>query len=69
VDGSCGHGNELWGSIICWEMFELLSEWQLLKKDSAPGRHLVRNVISSIQTVIIVSTLCFPVISLVAVDL
>jgi predicted deacylase len=36
VEGSCEHGNELSGSIKCWEILEWLSDWQLLKKDSAP---------------------------------
>jgi hypothetical protein len=28
-------------SINCWEVLEKLSDWQLLKKDSAPGSHLI----------------------------
>jgi hypothetical protein len=31
VEGSCGHGNELSGSVKCWEILE-----ELLKKGSAP---------------------------------
>jgi hypothetical protein len=32
VEESC----EPLGSIKCWEIIEWLSDWQLLKKDSAP---------------------------------
>jgi hypothetical protein len=35
VEGYCEHGNEPSGSIKCWEIFEQLSVWWLLKKDSA----------------------------------
>jgi hypothetical protein len=35
VDGSCEHGNESSGSMKCWEILEYLSDWRLLKKDSA----------------------------------
>jgi hypothetical protein len=35
VEGSCEHGNELSGSIKCWEFLEWLHNWQLLKKGSA----------------------------------
>jgi hypothetical protein len=34
--GHCEHGNELSCSINCWEILEQLSNWRLLKKDSAP---------------------------------
>jgi hypothetical protein len=34
--GSCEHGDELSGSIICWEILEWLRDWRLLKKYSAP---------------------------------
>jgi hypothetical protein len=34
VEGSCEHGNELSGSIKCWEILEHLQK--LLKKGSAP---------------------------------
>jgi hypothetical protein len=30
------HGDEPSGSIKCWEVFEWLHNWQLLKKSSAP---------------------------------
>jgi hypothetical protein len=36
VEGSCERGNELSGSIKCWEVLEWLHNWQLLKKGSAP---------------------------------
>jgi hypothetical protein len=36
VEGSCGHGNEPSGSVKCWKILEELSNWWLLKKDSAP---------------------------------
>jgi hypothetical protein len=42
VQGSCDHGNELWGSIKCWKVFEQLHNRPLLKKGLAPR-------ISSIQ--------------------
>jgi hypothetical protein len=41
VAGSCGHGNELCDSIKGGESSEYLSDWQLLKKDSAPWTSLV----------------------------
>jgi hypothetical protein len=41
--GSCEHGNEPSGSIKCWEVLEWLSDWRLLKKDSAPWNYLVVN--------------------------
>jgi hypothetical protein len=34
--GYCEHGNEHSGSIKCLEILEHLSNWWLLKKDSAP---------------------------------
>jgi hypothetical protein len=39
VEGSCEHGNERWGSTF-WEILEEVSDWQLLKKDSAPWSQL-----------------------------
>jgi hypothetical protein len=36
VVASSEHGNELSGSIKCWEILEWLSDWWLLKKGSAP---------------------------------
>jgi hypothetical protein len=36
--GFCEFGNELSGSIKCWETAELLEDLRLLKKDSAPRR-------------------------------
>jgi hypothetical protein len=37
VEGSCEHGNEPSGSLKnCWEVFEWLHNWWLLKKCSAP---------------------------------
>jgi hypothetical protein len=36
--GSFKSGNEPSGSIICWEVLELLNNWQLLKNGSAPWR-------------------------------
>jgi hypothetical protein len=36
VEGSCEHGNELSGSIKCWEVLEGLHNYRLLKKGSAP---------------------------------
>jgi hypothetical protein len=35
MEGSCEHGNEHSGSIKYWEILEKLSDWWLLKKDSA----------------------------------
>jgi hypothetical protein len=37
VEGAYEHGNEPSGSIRCWEVFEWLHNWRLLKKSSAPG--------------------------------
>jgi hypothetical protein len=37
VESSCEHGNEPLGSIKYHEILELLMDWQLLKKDSAPA--------------------------------
>jgi hypothetical protein len=36
LEGSCEHGDELSGSIKCWEVLEWLHNWQLLKKGSVP---------------------------------
>jgi hypothetical protein len=36
VLGSCEHGIEPSGSIICWEVLDWLYNWLLLKKISAP---------------------------------
>jgi hypothetical protein len=36
VAGCCEHGNELLGSIKGGEFIDLLSNYQLVKKDSAP---------------------------------
>jgi hypothetical protein len=36
VTDSCEHGNELSGSIKCWEFLEWLRDEWLLKKDSTP---------------------------------
>jgi hypothetical protein len=41
VEGSCEHGNELSGTIKCWEILERLRNWWLLKKGSAPLSELV----------------------------
>jgi hypothetical protein len=32
MEGSCDHGNELSGSINCWEVLMQLHNWRLLKK-------------------------------------
>jgi hypothetical protein len=45
VEGSCKHGNENSGSRKCWEILEWLSDWWLLKKDSAPWSLLVSSLI------------------------
>jgi hypothetical protein len=37
VEGSCEQGNELSGSIKCWEILEKLSDWQLLKRIELHG--------------------------------
>jgi hypothetical protein len=37
MEGSCGHGNELSGSIKCWKIFEQMHNWQLLKKTQLHG--------------------------------
>jgi hypothetical protein len=34
VEGSCEHGNEPSGSRNCWDVYEWLHNWQLLKKGS-----------------------------------
>jgi hypothetical protein len=34
--GSCVHSDEPSGSVKCWEVLELLHNWRLLKKGSAP---------------------------------
>jgi hypothetical protein len=36
VEGSCERGDEHSGSLKCWEVPELLRNWQILKKGSAP---------------------------------
>jgi hypothetical protein len=36
LEGSCEHGDELSGSLKCWEVPECLQNWQLLRKGSAP---------------------------------
>jgi hypothetical protein len=38
--GCCEHGNETSDSIKCWEFLHQLSNYHLLKKDSARWRHL-----------------------------
>jgi hypothetical protein len=53
VEGSCEFNNELTGSITFWKILGSLSDWQLLKKDSAPWSWLVyqfKNVIEDIQS-------------------
>jgi hypothetical protein len=35
VEGSCEDSNEPSGLIKCWVILQWLSDWQLLKKDSA----------------------------------
>jgi hypothetical protein len=37
VEGSCEHGDEPSGAIKCSEVLELLHNWRLLKKGSAPS--------------------------------
>jgi hypothetical protein len=39
--GYCEHGHETSGFIKYWEIFEWLSDWQLLKKVSAPWSQLM----------------------------
>jgi hypothetical protein len=41
VEGSCEYGNEPSGSMKCWEIFEWLHNWHLLKKDSVPWRSVL----------------------------
>jgi hypothetical protein len=36
VEGFCEHGNEPLGSTKCWKVLKGPSNWQLLKKGSAP---------------------------------
>jgi hypothetical protein len=36
MEGSCEQGNEISGSMKCWEILEYLHNWQLLKKGSVP---------------------------------
>jgi hypothetical protein len=40
VEGSCEHGNKPSSSTKYWEIFEQLSDWQLLKKDAAAWNQL-----------------------------
>jgi hypothetical protein len=35
VEGSCEYGSEHLGSIKCWKILDQLSDWWLLKKNSA----------------------------------
>jgi hypothetical protein len=35
VEDSCEHGDELSGSLKCWEVLEWPHNWQLLRKGSA----------------------------------
>jgi len=37
--GACKFGNEISGSIKCWEFLDLLRTGQLPKKDSTPCRY------------------------------
>jgi hypothetical protein len=32
VAGSCKHGNEISGSIKCWEILERLKDWRLSRR-------------------------------------
>jgi hypothetical protein len=41
VEGSFEHGNEPSGSITRWKILELLRNWRLLRKGSAPWSYLV----------------------------
>jgi hypothetical protein len=36
VEGSCECGNELLGSIKCWEVFKWVHNWRFCKKGSTP---------------------------------
>jgi hypothetical protein len=36
MDGSCENGNKPSVLIKCWKILKQLSDWWLLKKDSAP---------------------------------
>jgi hypothetical protein len=39
MEVSCERRNEITGFINCWEVLELLHNWQLLKKGSAAGSY------------------------------
>jgi hypothetical protein len=41
VAGTSEHGNEPSGYIKCWEILELLTDWRLRRKGSAPRSLLV----------------------------
>jgi hypothetical protein len=41
IEGSCEQDNEPSGSLPCWELLELLSDWKLLKKDLNPLSYLL----------------------------
>jgi hypothetical protein len=42
--GCCENGNELSGSVKCWEILEQLRVWQLLKKDTALRCYVVNGL-------------------------
>jgi hypothetical protein len=44
VEGSCEHGNEHSHSIKCWEVLELLHNWQFLEYSSTPRGLLLISV-------------------------
>jgi hypothetical protein len=39
MEGSCEHSNERSGCIKCWECLEWISDWRLLKDDSAASSY------------------------------
>jgi hypothetical protein len=45
VEGSCEDGNEPFGSTKYWEVLQYLSDWRLLKKDSASWNWLITECI------------------------
>jgi hypothetical protein len=57
MEGSCENCNEPSGSIKYWEIFEKLSDWRLLKKDSAPWSLLVTIKIKNYTLIVCILTI------------
>jgi hypothetical protein len=48
--GSSEHGNEPWGSIKCWGLFEWLNDWRFLKDSALRVNSLVSLFATVAQT-------------------